>query len=94
MRGRAIRCSCSFSAWHEPADRASRGLHQWQLGELLNRSDDWVYRVESGRIPVNNVKMLADLAEALRVHVEALQGVPALLGRPRQPLPRGGRRQS
>ncbi|MBR7672256.1 helix-turn-helix domain-containing protein [Streptomyces daliensis] len=59
--------------------RERRGLHQWQLGELLNRSEDWVYRVESGRVPVNNVKMLADLAEALRVHVEDLQGVPALL---------------
>lgn len=59
--------------------RERRGLHQWQLGELLNRSEDWVYRVESGRIPVNNVKMLADLAEALRVHVEDLQGAPTLL---------------
>ncbi len=60
--------------------RERRGLHQWQLGELLNRSEDWVYRVEAGRIPVNSVKMLADLAEALRVHVEDLQGRPALLG--------------
>ncbi|MGW2875939.1 helix-turn-helix domain-containing protein [Streptomyces sp. NPDC001233] len=59
--------------------RERRGLHQWQLGELLNRSEDWVYRVESGRIPVNNVKMLADLADALRVHVEDLQGAPTLL---------------
>ncbi|KUJ67762.1 XRE family transcriptional regulator [Streptomyces albus subsp. albus] len=59
--------------------RERRGLHQWQLGELLNRSEDWVYRVESGRIPVNNVKMLADLADALRVHVEDLQGSPTLL---------------
>lgn len=59
--------------------RKRRGLHQWQLGELLNRSEDWVYRVEAGRIPVNNVKMLADLADALRVHVEDLQGAPTLL---------------
>lgn len=59
--------------------RERRGLHQWQLGELLNRSEDWVYRVESGRIPVNNVKMLADLAHALRVHVEDLQGAPGLV---------------
>lgn len=59
--------------------RKRRGLHQWQLGELLGRSDDWVYRVESGRIPVNNIKMLADLAGALRVHIEDLQGSPALL---------------
>lgn len=59
--------------------RERRGLHQRQLGELLGRSEDWVYRVESGRIPVNNVKMLADLAHALRVHVEDLQGTPALL---------------
>ncbi|MCP9209938.1 helix-turn-helix domain-containing protein [Streptomyces sp. NEAU-Y11] len=59
--------------------RKRRGLHQWQLGELLNRSEDWVYRVEAGLIPVNNVKMLADLADALRVHVEDLQGAPTLL---------------
>ena len=59
--------------------RKRRGLHQWLLGELLNRSEDWVYRVEKGRIPVNNVKMLADLADALRVHVEDLQGAPTLL---------------
>ncbi|MFF7650422.1 helix-turn-helix domain-containing protein [Streptomyces sp. NPDC007983] len=59
--------------------RERRGLHQWQLGELLNRSEDWVYRVEAGTIPVNNVKMLADLADALRVHVEDLQGAPTLL---------------
>ncbi|MFE7118355.1 helix-turn-helix domain-containing protein [Streptomyces sp. NPDC057654] len=59
--------------------RERRGIPQWQLGVLLNRSEDWVYRVESGRIPVNNVKMLADLADALRVHIEDLQGAPALL---------------
>ncbi|PAU45793.1 XRE family transcriptional regulator [Streptomyces albireticuli] len=59
--------------------RERRGLHQWQLGELLNRSEDWVYRVESGRIPVNTVKMLVDLADALRVHLEDLQGTPVLL---------------
>ncbi|MGD3112962.1 helix-turn-helix domain-containing protein [Streptomyces sp. YGL11-2] len=59
--------------------RKRRGMHQRQLGELLGRSEDWVYRVESGRIPVNNVKMLADLADALRVHLEDLQGTPVLL---------------
>ncbi|MEU8583890.1 helix-turn-helix domain-containing protein [Streptomyces abikoensis] len=59
--------------------RKRRGLAQRELGELLSRSEDWVYRVESDRIPVNNVKMLADLAEALRVPLEDLQGRPALL---------------
>ena len=59
--------------------RRRRGLSQLQLGGLLGRSEDWVYRVESERIPVNNVKMLADLADALRVHVEDLQGTPTLL---------------
>lgn len=59
--------------------RQRRGLSQRQLGELLGRSEDWVYRIESERIPVNNVKMLADLAHALRVHVEDLQGTPTLL---------------
>ncbi|MEV6775157.1 helix-turn-helix domain-containing protein [Streptomyces syringium] len=59
--------------------RERRGLHQWQLGELLGRSEDWVYRVEAGRIPVNNVKMLMDLADALRIHLEDLQGSVRLL---------------
>ncbi|MGW2185788.1 helix-turn-helix domain-containing protein [Streptomyces sp. NPDC001719] len=59
--------------------RERRKLSQRELGELLNRSDDWVYRVEAGRIPVNNVKMLVDLADALRVHLEDLQGAPVLL---------------
>jgi transcriptional regulator with XRE-family HTH domain len=60
--------------------RKRRGMSQRQLGDLLGRSEDWVYRVESERIiPVNNVKMLADLAHALRVHVEDLQGTPTLL---------------
>ncbi|WP_199788147.1 MULTISPECIES: helix-turn-helix transcriptional regulator [unclassified Streptomyces] len=59
--------------------RKRRGMQQRQLGELLGRSEDWVYRVESGRIPVNNVKVLADLADALRVHLEDLQGTPVLL---------------
>lgn len=59
--------------------RKRRGMSQRQLGDLLNRSEDWVYRVESERIPVNNVKMLEDLAHALRVHVEDLQGKPTML---------------
>lgn len=59
--------------------RERRKLPQWQLGALLGRSEDWVYRVEAGRIPVNNVKMLMDLADALRVHLEDLQGSPTLL---------------
>ncbi|MEV5505757.1 helix-turn-helix domain-containing protein [Streptomyces orinoci] len=59
--------------------RGRRRLSQRQLGELLHRTEDWVYRVESGRIPVNNVKMLMDLADALRVHLEDLQGAPSLL---------------
>ncbi len=59
--------------------RQRRGLSQRQLGQLLGRSEDWMYRIESGRIPVNNVKMLADLAQALRVHLEDLQGTPRLL---------------
>ncbi|MER7349201.1 helix-turn-helix transcriptional regulator [Streptomyces aurantiacus] len=59
--------------------RKRRGLRQWELGALLDRSEDWVYRVEAGRIPVNSVKMLADLAQALRVAVVDLQGAPVLL---------------
>lgn len=59
--------------------RERRGLAQWELGALLKRSEDWVYRVESGRIPVNSLKMLADLAAVLRVRVEDLLGSPVPL---------------
>ncbi|WP_371652612.1 MULTISPECIES: helix-turn-helix domain-containing protein [unclassified Streptomyces] len=59
--------------------RERRGLTQGELGALLNRSEDWVYRVESGRIPVNNLKMLTDLAAALRIRLEDLLGSAALL---------------
>ncbi|WP_249375361.1 helix-turn-helix transcriptional regulator [Streptomyces sp. I05A-00742] len=59
--------------------RERRRLTQRELGALLCRSEGWVYRVESGRIPVNTVKMLMDIAEALRVHLEDVQGAPSLL---------------
>lgn len=59
--------------------RKRRKLRQWELGQLLNRSEDWVYRVESDRLAVNSVKLLTSIAEALRVHVEDLQGSPMLL---------------
>lgn len=59
--------------------RERRGLRQWELGALMDRSEDWVYRVEADRIPVNSVKRLTELADALRVHLEDLQGSPALL---------------
>ncbi|MEV4501604.1 helix-turn-helix domain-containing protein [Streptomyces klenkii] len=59
--------------------RKRRKLTQAELGELLNRSADWVYRVETDRLTVNSVKRLTSIAEALRVHVEDLQGVPTLL---------------
>ncbi|AZQ71296.1 XRE family transcriptional regulator [Streptomyces luteoverticillatus] len=59
--------------------RERRMLSQRELGELVNRTEDWVYRVESDRIPVNSVRILTDLADALRVHLEDLQGSPTLL---------------
>ncbi|MEU1353021.1 helix-turn-helix transcriptional regulator [Streptomyces cinnamoneus] len=59
--------------------RDRRQLTQRELGDLVGRTEDWVYRVESDRIPVGRVKMLTDLADALRIHVEDLQGSPTLL---------------
>ncbi|WP_424889742.1 helix-turn-helix domain-containing protein [Streptomyces sp. XH2] len=59
--------------------RKRRKLTQWELGHLLHRSEDWVYRVEADRLTVNSVKRLTDIATALRVHVEDLQGSPTLL---------------
>ncbi|RKN70755.1 XRE family transcriptional regulator [Streptomyces klenkii] len=59
--------------------RKRRKLTQSELGQLLNRSENWVYRVETDRLSVNSVKQLTSIAEALRVHVEDLQGSPTLL---------------
>ncbi|MEU8552215.1 helix-turn-helix transcriptional regulator [Streptomyces roseoverticillatus] len=59
--------------------RKRRKLTQAELGVLLSRSADWVYRVEKDRLTVNSVKRLTSIAEALRVHVEDLQGAPTLL---------------
>ncbi|MEU1673994.1 helix-turn-helix transcriptional regulator [Streptomyces roseifaciens] len=59
--------------------RKRRKLTQSELGQLLNRSENWVYRVETDRLVVNSVKRLTSIAQALRVHVEDLQGSPSLL---------------
>ncbi|MCI3927891.1 helix-turn-helix domain-containing protein [Streptomyces sp. AN091965] len=60
--------------------RKRRGLLQRELGALLSRSEDWVYRVEADRIPVHNVRMLSDLARALRVQVQDLEEAPISVG--------------
>ncbi|MFH8993231.1 multiprotein-bridging factor 1 family protein [Streptomyces sp. NPDC017940] len=60
--------------------RKRRGLLQWELGALLSRSEDWVYRVEADRIPVNSIKMFLDLAQALRVQVKDLCEQPTSIG--------------
>lgn len=47
--------------------RARRGLTQLGLGGMVNRSEDWVSKVERGVIPVSSFSMLVDLAHALGV---------------------------
>ncbi|MEV4742692.1 helix-turn-helix transcriptional regulator [Streptomyces sp. NPDC049555] len=59
--------------------RERRGLNRQELAELLDRSQDWLYRVETDRIPVNSIRTRKDLADVLRVHLEDLQGSPSLL---------------
>ncbi|GAA2724977.1 MULTISPECIES: helix-turn-helix transcriptional regulator [Streptomyces] len=59
--------------------RERRELNRQELAELLGRSQDWLYRVETDRLPVNSIRTRTDLADVLRVHLEDLQGSPALL---------------
>jgi len=47
--------------------RARKGLTQLGLGGMVNRSEDWVSKVERGVIPVSSFSMLVDLAHALGV---------------------------
>ncbi|MER5572360.1 helix-turn-helix domain-containing protein [Streptomyces massasporeus] len=54
--------------------RERRGLSQKGLGELIGRSENWVYKVEHGQIPIDKLSLLFDLTRVLRCTVEDLTG--------------------
>jgi transcriptional regulator with XRE-family HTH domain len=54
--------------------RERRGLAQKGLGELIGRSENWVYKVEHEQIPIDKLSLLFDLARVLRCSVEDLTG--------------------
>ena len=59
--------------------RARRGLTQAVLANLVNRSEDWLSKVERGERQIRRLDVLGDLATALRVSLSDLLGQPVLL---------------
>ncbi|MEU5599924.1 helix-turn-helix domain-containing protein [Streptomyces sp. NPDC020298] len=54
--------------------RERRGISQKGLGELIDRSENWVYKVEHEQIPIDKLSLLFDLARVLRCTLEDLTG--------------------
>jgi transcriptional regulator with XRE-family HTH domain len=54
--------------------RERRGISQKGLGELLGRSENWVYKVEHEQIPIDKISLLFDLTRVLRCTPEDLTG--------------------
>lgn len=59
--------------------RARRGMTQDTLGALVDRSEDWVSKIERGEREIRRIDVLVDLARALRVTLGDLLGEPVLL---------------
>lgn len=60
--------------------RNRRGISQLALGAMVERSEDWVSKVERGVIPVSSFRKLVDLAQALGVKdLKDLTGHPLAL---------------
>lgn len=64
------------------AFRRRRGMSQARLAHLVGRSESWLSQVERGIRPVENLAVLALLAEVLDVELEALAGQPLRLAPP------------
>lgn len=47
--------------------RGRRGVSQSTLGDLVDRSADWVSKVERGVREIRRIDIIVDLARALRV---------------------------
>lgn len=58
------------------AYRRRAGLSQAVLAGLVGRSESWLSQVERGSRSVDRLSVLLDLANALRVSVDSLVGVP------------------
>jgi transcriptional regulator with XRE-family HTH domain len=54
--------------------RRARGLSQLRLAALVDRTEDWVSKVERGEIPVDRISVLVKLADALKVPLSDLLG--------------------
>jgi transcriptional regulator with XRE-family HTH domain len=54
--------------------RRARGLSQLRLAGLVDRTEDWVSKVERGEIPVDRISVLVKLADALKVPLSDLLG--------------------
>jgi transcriptional regulator with XRE-family HTH domain len=52
--------------------RRRRGMSQRACAELVGRTEDWLYKVEHDRIPVDRLSVLRELAAVLRVDVLTL----------------------
>ncbi|MFZ3557181.1 helix-turn-helix domain-containing protein [Streptomyces sp. BH055] len=54
--------------------RERRGLSQRMLGDLIGRSENWVYKIENDRMPLDRLHILIALGKALRCSLEDLTG--------------------
>jgi transcriptional regulator with XRE-family HTH domain len=62
-------------AWY----RRRRGMSQEILAGLVDRTVDWLSKVENGRIDLDRLSVIRRLAEALDVSIGDLVGEPSLL---------------
>ena len=62
-------------AWY----RARRGLTQEVLAGMVDRTTDWLSKVENGRAPLDRISVVKTLADALDVTVGDLLGEPSLV---------------
>ena len=61
-------------AWY----RTRRGLSQEVLAGLVDRTTDWLSKVENGRAPLDRIPVVRALADALDVSLGDLLGEPSL----------------
>jgi len=62
-------------AWY----RRRRGMSQEVLADFMQRTVDWVSKVENDRIPVDRLSVIAQLADALDVTIGDLIAEPSLM---------------
>jgi transcriptional regulator with XRE-family HTH domain len=60
--------------------RRARGLSQLRLAGLIDRTEDWVSKVERGEIPVDRISVLVRVADALKVPLSYLLGEQSWAG--------------